>query len=56
MERLARFSAGSFFFCDVCSILASGIIAMVQMIRVGRVAETFRNMWTLLKGFFVFLG
>jgi len=43
-----------FLFVMFGSILASGIIAMVQMIRVGRVAETFRNMWTLLKGFFVF--
>jgi len=43
-----------FLFVMFGSILASGIMAMVQMIRVGRVAETFRNMWTLLKGFFVF--
>jgi prepilin peptidase CpaA len=43
-----------FLFVMFGSILASGLMAMVQMIRVGRVAETFRNMWTLLKGFFVF--
>ena len=43
-----------FLFVMFGSILASGIMAVVQMIRVGRVAETFRNMWTLLKGFFVF--
>ena len=43
-----------FLFVMFGSILASGIMAMVQMIRVGRVAETFRNMWTLLKGFIVF--
>ena len=43
-----------FLFVMFGSILASGIMATVQMIRVGRVAETFRNMWTLLKGFFVF--
>jgi prepilin peptidase CpaA len=43
-----------FLFVMFGSILASGIMAIVQMIRVGRVAETFRNMWTLLKGFFVF--
>ena len=43
-----------FLFVMFGSILASGIMAMVQVIRVGRVAETFRNMWTLLKGFFVF--
>ena len=43
-----------FLFVMFGSILASGFMAIVQMIRVGRVAETFRNMWTLLKGFFVF--
>jgi len=43
-------------FCFVLlgSILASGIMAMVQMYRIGRVVETFRNMWTLIKGFFAF--
>jgi prepilin peptidase CpaA len=43
-----------FLFVMFGSILASGIMAMVQMVRVGRVVETFRNMWTLVKGFFVF--
>jgi len=43
-----------FLFVMFGSILASGIMAIVQMVRVGRVTETFRNMWTLLKGFFVF--
>lgn len=43
-----------FLFVLLGSILASGIMAMVQVYRVGRVVETFRNMWTLLKGFFAF--
>jgi prepilin peptidase CpaA len=43
-----------FLFVMFGSILASGIMAMVQMVRVGRVVETFRNMWTLIKGFFAF--
>jgi prepilin peptidase CpaA len=36
------------------SIFASGIMACVQMYRVGRVMDTLRNMWTLVKGFFAF--
>jgi prepilin peptidase CpaA len=36
------------------SIFASGIMAVVQMYRVGRVTETLRNMWTLVKGFAAF--
>jgi prepilin peptidase CpaA len=36
------------------SIFASGIMAIVQMYRTGRVLETFRNMITLVKGFFAF--
>jgi prepilin peptidase CpaA len=36
------------------SILASGLMAAVQMISTGRVAETFRNMIVLVRGFFSF--
>ncbi len=36
------------------SIVASGIMAVVQIYRTGRVMETFRNMWILVKGFFAF--
>jgi len=43
-----------FLFVLVGSIFASGIMALVQMYRVGRVLETFRNMITLVKGFFAF--
>jgi prepilin peptidase CpaA len=43
-----------FLFVLLGSILASGIMAMVQVYRVGRVMETLRNMWTLVKGFFAF--
>jgi prepilin peptidase CpaA len=43
-----------FLFVLVGSIFASGIMAGVQMYRVGRVMETFRNLWTLVKGFFAF--
>jgi prepilin peptidase CpaA len=43
-----------FLFVMFGSILASGIMAIVQMYRTGRVIETFRNMITLVKGFFAF--
>ena len=43
-----------FVFVFFGSVLASGIMAMVQIYRTGRVVETFRNMWTLVKGFFAF--
>ena len=43
-----------FVFVFFGSVLASGIMAVVQMYRAGRVVETFRNMWTLVKGFFAF--
>lgn len=43
-----------FLFVLLGSIFASGIMALIQMYRVGRVLETLRNMWTLVKGFFVF--
>jgi prepilin peptidase CpaA len=36
------------------SILGSGIMALVQMIYARRVIETFRNMKTLVRGFFAF--
>jgi prepilin peptidase CpaA len=36
------------------SFLASGLMAMVQMTRAGRVVETFQNLWILLKGFLSF--
>jgi prepilin peptidase CpaA len=43
-----------FLFVLVGSIFASGIMAIIQTYRVGRVRETLRNMVTLVKGFFVF--
>jgi prepilin peptidase CpaA len=43
-----------FLFVLVGSIFASGIMAIVQTYRVGRVMETLRNMVTLVKGFFAF--
>jgi prepilin peptidase CpaA len=36
------------------TILVAGLIAAVQMIRQRRVRVTLRNMWELLRGFFVF--
>jgi hypothetical protein len=43
-----------FLFVLVGSIFASGIMAIIQVYRVGRVMETLGNMWILVKGFFVF--
>ena len=43
-----------FLFVFFGSVLASGIMALVQIYRAGRVVETFRNMWILIKGFFAF--
>ena len=43
-----------FLFVLLGSIFASGIMAIVQMYRVGRVIETLRNVVTLVKGFFAF--
>lgn len=43
-----------FLFVLLGSIFASGIMAVVQVLRVGRVMETLRNMVTLVKGFFAF--
>jgi Flp pilus assembly protein protease CpaA len=36
------------------SIFASGIMAVVQVLRMGRVMETLKNMVTLVRGFFTF--
>jgi len=43
-----------FLFVLLGSILASGIMAVVQVLRMGRVMETLRNMVTLVRGFFTF--
>lgn len=43
-----------FLFVLLGSILASGIMAVVQMCRAGRVMETLRNVVTLVRGFFAF--
>jgi prepilin peptidase CpaA len=43
-----------FLFVLLGSIFASGIMAVVQVLRVGRVMETLRNMVVLVKGFFAF--
>ena len=43
-----------FLFVLFGSILVAGVMAVVQMIRADRVSETFRNMWTLIKGFATF--
>jgi len=40
-----------FLFVLFGSILVAGIMAVAQMIRADRVAETLRNLWTLVKGF-----
>jgi prepilin peptidase CpaA len=37
-----------------CSLLTSGLMAFVQMIRAQRVIETFRNMKVLVRGLFAF--
>lgn len=38
----------------VGSIFVAGAMAAVQMVRADRVSETFRNLWTLIKGFATF--
>jgi hypothetical protein len=38
----------------LATIVLAGLIAVVQMIRQRRVFVTLRNMWELLRGFFVF--
>jgi prepilin peptidase CpaA len=43
-----------FLFILLGSIFAAGIMAIVQVLRVGRVTETLRNMVTLVRGFFAF--
>lgn len=43
-----------FLFVLLGSIFASGVMAIIQVLRVGRVTETLRNMVTLVRGFFAF--
>jgi prepilin peptidase CpaA len=43
-----------FLFVLLGSIFTSGIMAVVQVLRVGRVTETVRNVLTLVKGFLAF--
>jgi prepilin peptidase CpaA len=43
-----------FLFVLFGSILCSGVMAMIQMVRTKRVRETFRNMMVLVKGFVSF--
>ena len=43
-----------FLFVLLGSILASGLMAIVQVYRTGRVLETLKNMVTLVRGFFTF--
>jgi prepilin peptidase CpaA len=43
-----------FLFVMFGSILASGVMAVVQVYRTGRVMETLRNMVTLVRGFLAF--
>lgn len=43
-----------FLFVLVGSILISGLMAMIQMARAGRVIATFRNLVVLVQGFFSF--
>jgi prepilin peptidase CpaA len=43
-----------FLFVLFASILASGLMAVVQMLRTRRVIETFHNMIVLVRGFFAF--
>jgi prepilin peptidase CpaA len=43
-----------FLFVLLGSIFASGIMAVIQMCRAGRVMETLRNVVTLVRGFFAF--
>jgi prepilin peptidase CpaA len=41
-------------FVLIGSILVSGLMAMVAIMRTRRVVETIRNMWVLVRGFFSF--
>jgi prepilin peptidase CpaA len=43
-----------FLFVLVGSFFASGIMAAFQVYRFGRIMETLRNMWTLVRGFIAF--
>src|ERR1700675_4730800 len=43
-----------FLFVLVGSLLVSGLMAIVAMLRAQRVGETLRNMWILVRGFFSF--
>jgi prepilin peptidase CpaA len=43
-----------FLFVLLGSILASGLMAIVQVYRTGRVMDTLKNMVTLVRGFFTF--
>src|SRR5215468_4831987 len=43
-----------FLFVLLGSIVASGLMAIVQVFRTGRVLETLKNMLTLVRGFFTF--
>lgn len=43
-----------FLFVLVGSLLVSGLMAIVAMLRAQRVGETLRNMWVLVRGFFSF--
>ncbi len=55
MGAVGAFLGPILFLCVLfASILAAGLMAVVQMVRAGRVAETFRNMGILIKGIFSF--
>jgi prepilin peptidase CpaA len=43
-----------FLFVLVGSLLVSGLMAIVAILRTQRVGETLRNMWVLVRGFFSF--
>lgn len=36
------------------TVLVSGLLAVIQIIRKRKIVQTVRNMWELLRGFFVF--
>jgi prepilin peptidase CpaA len=43
-----------FLFVLFGSVFASGLMAIVQVMRTGRVLQTLENLWILMKGFFSF--
>jgi prepilin peptidase CpaA len=43
-----------FLFVLFGSVFASGLMAIVQVMRMGRVLQTLENLWILMKGFFSF--